>query len=116
MTKADIVEAVCEKVGFSRKDAAEMVDLVFDSIKQTLETHGKVKIHGFGNFIVRQKKARVGRNPHTGEPIEISARRVPLFRPSQLLKEALKARAEASQTESSADSGKPDPEAEPGSK
>jgi integration host factor subunit alpha len=89
MTKADIVEGVYEKVGFSKKESAEIVELVFDTLKETLERGDKVKISGFGNFQVRQKKARVGRNPQTGKEIEISARRVLTVRPSQVLKSAL---------------------------
>ncbi len=89
MTKADIIESVYEKVGFSKKEAAEIVEMVFDTIKETLERGEKIKISGFGNFIVRDKKSRVGRNPQTGEEIEISARRVLTFRPSQVLKNAL---------------------------
>ncbi|HUB05732.1 MAG TPA: integration host factor subunit alpha [Myxococcales bacterium] len=89
MTKADIVENVYEQVGFSKKESAEIVEMVFDTIKQTLEQGEKIKISGFGNFIVRDKKARIGRNPQTGQEIEISARRVLTFRPSQVLKSAL---------------------------
>ena len=70
MTKADIIESVYEKVGFSKKEAAEVVEMVFDTIKETLERGEKIKISGFGNFIVRDKKSRVGRNPQTGEEIE----------------------------------------------
>src|SRR5579864_7293945 len=76
MTKADIVEALYEKVGFSKKEAADLVELVFDQIKGTLSQGQKIKISGFGNFVVREKRSRVGRNPQTGESIEISARRV----------------------------------------
>ena len=83
MTKADIVEGVYEKVGFSKKESAEIVELVFDTLKETLERGDKVKISGFGNFIVRSKNSRVGRNPQTGQEIEISARRVLTFRPSR---------------------------------
>ena len=90
MTKADIIEAVYEKVGgFSKKEAAEIVETVFDTIKETLEISEKIKISGFGNFVVRKKNARVGRNPQTGEEITISARRVLNFKPSQVLKNAL---------------------------
>ncbi len=89
MTKADIVESVYNKVGFSKKESAEIVELVFATMKETLEQGEKIKISGFGNFIVREKNARIGRNPQTGEVIEISARRVLTFRPSQVLKSAL---------------------------
>jgi integration host factor subunit alpha len=86
MTKADIVEALYEKVGFSKKEAADLVELVFDTIKTTLSQGQKIKISGFGNFVVREKRSRIGRNPQTGESIEITARRVLTFRPSQVLR------------------------------
>lgn len=89
MTKADIIEQIYEKVGFSKKESAEIVETVFDMMKETLERGEKIKISGFGNFIVRQKHPRMGRNPQTGEEIEISARRVLTFRPSQVLKAEL---------------------------
>ena len=89
MTKADIVETIYEKIGFSKKESADIVELVFDTIKETLEKGEKIKISGFGNFVVRAKRPRIGRNPQTGEEIEISARRVLTFRPSQVLKAAL---------------------------
>ena len=90
MTKAEIVQALYSRVGgFSKKESADMVDLVFEMMKETLGRGEKIKISGFGNFIIRDKKSRVGRNPQTGEEIEISARRVLTFRPSQVLKNAL---------------------------
>jgi integration host factor subunit alpha len=89
MTKADIIERIYEKVGFSKKESAEIVELVFDTMKETLSKGEKIKISGFGNFVVRQKRPRIGRNPQTGEEIEISARRVMTFRPSQVLKTEL---------------------------
>jgi integration host factor subunit alpha len=89
MTKADIVEKVYQKIGFSKKEASELVELVFTSLKDVLTRGDKVKISGFGNFVVREKNERVGRNPQTGEQIKISARRVLTFRPSQVLKAML---------------------------
>ncbi len=90
MTKADLVEAVYDRLdGFSKKESAELVESVFETMKETLGRGSKIKISGFGNFIVREKKARVGRNPQTGEEIMISARRVLTFKPSQVLKNAL---------------------------
>ncbi|MBC87613.1 MAG: integration host factor subunit alpha [Bdellovibrionaceae bacterium] len=89
MTKADIVEKVYEKIGFSKKEASELVELVFSQLKDVLCNGDKVKISGFGNFVVREKKSRVGRNPQTGDQITISARRVLTFRPSQVLKAML---------------------------
>ena len=91
MTKADIIEAVYESIGFSKKEAAEAVELVFDTMKDTLADGEKIKISGFGNFVVRAKRSRVGRNPQTGDVITISERRVLTFKPSQVLKDALNA-------------------------
>jgi integration host factor subunit alpha len=90
MTKADIIENLYAKVGgFSKKEAAEIVETVFDTMKETLERGRKIKISGFGNFVVRSKNSRIGRNPQTGEEITISARRVLTFKPSQVLKNVL---------------------------
>ncbi len=90
MTKADIIERVYDKVGgFSKKEAAEVVEVVFQLMKHTLAKSEKIKISGFGNFVVRAKKERMGRNPQTGEPIVIQQRRVLNFKPSQVLKNAL---------------------------
>lgn len=89
VTKADIVEEVYQKIGFSKKEAAELVELVFLTMKDVLQKGEKAKISGFGNFVVREKKERVGRNPQTGDQIKISARRVLTFRPSQVLKAQL---------------------------
>ena len=92
MTKADIVDRVYKEAGFSKKEAAEMVDLVFQTIKDTLAKGEKVKISGFGNFTIRDKSTRMGRNPQTGDAMEISARRVLTFKPSQVLKEDITSR------------------------
>ncbi len=89
MTKADIVEKIYEKVGFSKKESAELVETVFDIIKNTLENGDKIKIAGFGNFVVKEKADRRGRNPQTGEEITISARKILTFKPSQVLKTSL---------------------------
>lgn len=89
MTKADIVDKVCDKGGFSKKEAADLVDQVFDTMKAVLEVGEKIKISGFGNFVVREKQPRPGRNPQTGEEITIEARRVLTFKPSNVLKVAL---------------------------
>lgn len=87
MTKADIVDRVYKEANFSKKEATELIDLVFKIIKDTLARGEKVKISGFGNFSIRDKETRVGRNPQTGEAMNISARRVLTFKPSQVLKE-----------------------------
>jgi integration host factor subunit alpha len=90
MTKAEIIDSVYEKVGgFSKKEAAEIVEAVFDTMKEVLANGEKIKISGFGNFVVRAKRERIGRNPQTGAPIPISARRVLTFKASQVLKGVL---------------------------
>jgi len=89
MTKADLIEAVSERVGFSKKEAAETVELVFDILKENLENKENIKISGFGNFLVREKRTRKGRNPQTGEEIKISERNVVTFKTSQVLRNAL---------------------------
>lgn len=97
MTKADIVEIVFEKVGFSKKDVSSVIEEIFESIKNSLEKGDKVKISGFGNFTIRHKRARRGRNPQTGSEITIEQRRVMTFKASQLLKKAINTQAAAAQ-------------------
>ena len=89
MTKADIVERIHQKIGFSKKESSEMVESVFSILKNTLESGEKIKIAGFGNFVVKQKADRRGRNPQTGDTITIVARRILTFKPSQVLKGAI---------------------------
>src|SRR3979411_120801 len=90
MTKAEIVQALYSKVGgFSPKGPAELVDLVFEMMKETLGRGEKIKVSGFGNFVLRDKRQRPGRNPQTGRPINISERRVLSCKASQILKQAL---------------------------
>ena len=91
LTKADLAETLFEKVGLSKRDAKETVEVFFEEIKQALESGEQVKLSGFGNFDLREKSERPGRNPKTGEDIPISARRVVTFKPGQ----KLKARAES---------------------
>ena len=89
MTKIDIIQDVYEKLGFSKKDAAKIVESVFEIMKDSLARGEKIKISGFGNFSVTNKKSRRGRNPQTGSEIEISARKVLTFKSSQVLRKAL---------------------------
>jgi integration host factor subunit alpha len=106
MTKAEIVQALYSKVGgFSRKESAELVDLVFEMMKETLGQGEKIKISGFGNFVLRDKRQRPGRNPQTGQPIRISERRVLTFKASQILKQVLNQRAAAAAAANGAASG-----------
>lgn len=93
MTKAEIVQALYTRVGgFSKKESVDLVDLVFETLKETLGRGEKIKISGFGNFVLRDKRERQGRNPQTGTPIVIAERRVLSFKPSQILKHALNPR------------------------
>ncbi|MBI5469489.1 MAG: integration host factor subunit alpha [Deltaproteobacteria bacterium] len=102
MTKADIVEIVFEKVGFSKKDVGMVIEEIFEVVKNTLQQGEKVKISGFGNFTIRQKRARRGRNPQTGTEITIDERRVMTFKASQLLKKAINTAQAASPQQPSA--------------
>jgi len=87
MTKADIAQIIYARVGgFSKREAVDVVNLVFETMKETLGRGQKIKVSGFGNFVLRDKRTRKGRNPRTGEPIAITERRVLGFKPSQLLK------------------------------
>ena len=89
VTKADIIEKVYERIGFSKKEAADLVERVFETIQDDLRNGEKVKISGFGKFVVKGKSDRVGRNPRTGEEMIITARRVITFKVSQVLKAML---------------------------
>lgn len=89
ITKSDLVESIYSKIGFSKKDSSKMVEMVFNSLKKGLKNTGSIKLSSFGNFIVSQKKERIGRNPQTGEQIKIGARKVLSFKPSQRLKDIL---------------------------
>ncbi|MDT0594163.1 integration host factor subunit alpha [Glaciecola petra] len=86
LTKADMAEHLFEKLGLNKKEAKDLVELFFEEIKACLEAGEQVKLSGFGNFDLRTKNERPGRNPKTGEDIPIKARRVVTFRPGQKLK------------------------------
>lgn len=90
MTKSDIAQLLCERIGaYSKKEATEILDLTLEIVKGALERGETVKISGFGNFSLRAKRPRPGRNPRTGQEMTISARRVLVFRPSPMLRNAL---------------------------
>jgi integration host factor subunit alpha len=89
MTKNDIIQKVHNQLGYSKKDSAVLVEQVFEIIKQNLVHGKKIKISRFGSFVVKEKQAQKGRNPQTGEEIEISARKVLTFNPSQVLRKDL---------------------------
>ncbi len=86
LTKADLAEKLFEDLGLNKREAKEIVDAFFEEIRQALEANEQVKLSGFGNFDLRDKRQRPGRNPKTGEEIPILARRVVTFRPGQKLK------------------------------
>ena len=90
MTKAEIATIICERVGLSKKESAEIVEILLEEIKGVLARGEDVKISGFGHFMVRAKNSRRGRNPKTGESIIIEPRKVVTFRASQLVKDQLK--------------------------
>ena len=86
LTKAELTEALFEELGLNKREAKEFVDLFFEEIRGRLENGESVKLSGFGNFELRDKNQRPGRNPKTGKEIPISARRVVTFRPGQKLR------------------------------
>jgi len=89
MTKIDIVDRVYEKEGFPKNEVTKIVETIFDMIKETLQREDKIVVSGFGNFVIRNKKARRSRNPKTGDNLEITPRRVLTFKPSPVLKAGL---------------------------
>jgi integration host factor subunit beta len=89
MTKADLVEDVAKAAELTKKDAERLVEIVFESIIETLNKGEKIELRGFGSFRVRERGARRGRNPKTGDPVNIPAKRVPYFKPGKELKELI---------------------------
>jgi len=87
LTKAEMAERLHEELGLNKREAKEMVETFFDEIRTSLASNEQVKLSGFGNFDLRDKRERPGRNPKTGEEVPISARRVVTFRPGQKLKD-----------------------------
>ena len=91
LTKADMAEKLYEELGLNKREAKELVEMFFEEVRAALESGDQVKLSGFGNFDLRNKNERPGRNPKTGEEIPISARRVVTFRPGQKLKARVEA-------------------------
>ena len=89
VTKADLADHLFEKVGLNKREAKEFVDLFFDELRTALMSEGSIKLTGFGNFDVRKKSERPGRNPKTGQQIPVTARKVVTFHASQKLKERM---------------------------
>ncbi|GMA66121.1 HU family DNA-binding protein [Alicyclobacillus fastidiosus] len=91
MNKQDLINKTAEKTGFTKKDTEALVNSVFETIEEALSAGEKVQILGFGTFEVRDRAARTGRNPQTGETVEIAASKVPVFKAGNALKEKVKA-------------------------
>ncbi len=91
LTRADLAEVIYQKVGLSRSESASLVEFIIEEVLSSLERGEEVKISSFGNFMVRDKRARIGRNPKTGEEVTITPRRVLSFRPSQVMKQRVDA-------------------------
>ena len=89
MNKSELIAATAEITGLPKKDAERLLNAALDTISATLADGGKVQLSGFGSFELRRREARVGRNPHTLEAIEIPATRIPVFKPSKALKESV---------------------------
>ena len=111
MTKAELVEDVAQAAELTKKDAERLVEIVFESIIDTLNQGEKIELRGFGSFRVRERGARRGRNPKTGAPVDIPAKRVPYFKPGKEMKELINlegtAPASASSAPSASDSSAP---------
>ena len=90
MNKTELITSVAEAAGLTKKDATKAVEAVFDTIQSTLARGEKVQLIGFGNFEVRERAARKGRNPQSGEEIDIAASKVPAFKAGKALKDAVK--------------------------
>ena len=97
LTKADMAAKLFDELGLNKREAKEMVEMFFEEVRLSLEHGRQVKLSGFGNFDLREKKQRPGRNPKTGKEIPISARRVVTFRPGQKLKARVEAYAGSEQ-------------------
>ena len=87
LTKADMAERLFEELGLNKREAKDMVDMFFEEIRQSLEDGRQVKLSGFGNFDLREKNERPGRNPKTGEKVKIKPKKLPFFKPGKELKE-----------------------------
>ncbi len=101
MTKADLIDEVSLAVEMSRKDSEVIVETIFESIVQALRASDKIEVRGFGSFRTRERKSRVGRNPKTGERVEVPPKRVPYFKPSKELKDLINVMRDAAASETS---------------
>ena len=111
MTKAELVEDVARAAELTKKDAERLVEIVFESIIETLNHGEKIELRGFGSFRVRERGARRGRNPKTGDPVDIPAKRVPYFKPGKELKELINEDRTSAPAQTAADSQAGEPSA-----
>ncbi len=95
MTKADLIDEVSRLVELTRKDSEVVVETIFDSVVRSLRAGDKIEIRGFGSFRTRQRKPRVGRNPKTGDRVDVPAKKIPFFKPSKELKDLVNGEAGA---------------------
>ena len=98
MTKADLIDEISRLAEVTRKDSEVIVETIFDSIVRSLRAGDKIEIRGFGSFRTRQRKPRIGRNPKTGDRVEVPAKKIPFFKPSKELKDLVNGEAAASGT------------------
>ena len=111
MTKADLIEEVSRLSELTRKDSEVIVETIFDSVVRALRSGDKIEIRGFGSFRTRQRKPRVGRNPKTGDRVEVPAKKIPFFKPSKELKDMVNSARQGSAAAASLD---PLPKGAPG--
>src|SRR5262245_21995018 len=110
MTKADLVEEVARVSELTKKHSETIVNTVFESIIQALQRDDKIELRGFGSFRIRQRRSRQGRNPKTGDKVDVPAKRIPYFKPGKELKELINAALEAAQAAAPAPSTARDPQ------
>jgi len=109
MTKADLIDEVSRLAELTRKDSEVIVETIFDSIVRSLRVGDKIEIRGFGSFRTRQRKPRVGRNPKTGDRVEVPAKKIPFFKPSKELKDLVNNTPDASATTTAPPAATPAP-------
>ena len=99
MTKADLIDEVSRVVEMTRKESEAIVETIFDSIVRSLRTGDKIEIRGFGSFRTRQRQARIGRNPKSGDRVDVPAKKIPFFKPSKELRDLVNHAAPAATSE-----------------
>jgi integration host factor subunit beta len=109
VTKADLIEEVSRVVEMTRKESEVIVETIFESIVHSLQVNDKIEIRGFGSFRTRQRQSRIGRNPKTGERVEVPPKRIPFFKPSKELKDLINASGQQAATPAPAATGETSP-------